>query len=519
MAKSTKSTKRVMTEQAADLAQSKKYYPGGNVPPADCCESISENLEKISESQQYLGDALTEGVNVRLKKPVPPDRTDSVNDFQQQWNQLMSGGPVAALKSGGSSVKPQVDFFEYKDLVDDVLSCNPGNLGSPNLINPCDPNPANAVFSSNNDKNQFLRYAAINSSQAYSLIYYTTQVYVHSRLGLPNNILPPNGVQQYVQYVEQRVSQLAANRGNSGFLANRELIPVELIWSYWHEEGMLVQSMNAIIRRFQNIRNGNSDPLLNLEVDPLRPLSNILWGYIQQLPFRLTIQRRAYEYDHHYGLRLIGNAIPNFNPADSRSKFLEAYHNLLYKCTIYFKESDDNTITADPFPLINSLADVHRQLAEGMHNQYSELPVTSRVEMMVDQYILSRPEMAEFLRGRAMVVYDEPWMSQVDTMKTLQGWTKTSISYYYDLAQLGEEILLSIRFTPWTQSGIPSSLAGAWATALRDSIQKYIYSYQVVTGIDLSVDKVNLQRSDVGIMPSVLIAKKYQREKMYSKIR
>ena len=29
---------------------------------------------------------------------------------------------------------------------------------------------------------------------------------------------------------------------------------MELIWSYWHEEGMLVQSMNAITRRFQNIR-------------------------------------------------------------------------------------------------------------------------------------------------------------------------------------------------------------------------------------------------------------------------
>ena len=29
---------------------------------------------------------------------------------------------------------------------------------------------------------------------------------------------------------------------------------LELIWSYWHEEGMLVQTMNAISRRFQNRR-------------------------------------------------------------------------------------------------------------------------------------------------------------------------------------------------------------------------------------------------------------------------
>ena len=29
---------------------------------------------------------------------------------------------------------------------------------------------------------------------------------------------------------------------------------LELIWSYWQEEGMLVQTMNALARRFQNIR-------------------------------------------------------------------------------------------------------------------------------------------------------------------------------------------------------------------------------------------------------------------------
>ena len=33
---------------------------------------------------------------------------------------------------------------------------------------------------------------------------------------------------------------------------------LELIWSYWHEEGMLVQTMNSITRRFQNVRAGES---------------------------------------------------------------------------------------------------------------------------------------------------------------------------------------------------------------------------------------------------------------------
>ena len=41
-----------------------------------------------------------------------------------------------------------------------------------------------------------------------------------------------------------------------GALSSRVTAPclLELIWSYWHEEGMLVQTMNAVARRFQNVR-------------------------------------------------------------------------------------------------------------------------------------------------------------------------------------------------------------------------------------------------------------------------
>src|SRR5262249_13761932 len=59
---------------------------------------------------------------------------------------------------------------------------------------------------------------------------------------------------------------------------------LELMWSYWHEEGMLVQSLNAISQRFQNVR-GTSSALNQIETSPLRPLANLLWGYIQDEPF------------------------------------------------------------------------------------------------------------------------------------------------------------------------------------------------------------------------------------------
>ena len=76
-----------------------------------------------------------------------------------------------------------------------------------------------------------------------------------------------------------------------GVLQHRLTSPslIELIWSYWHEEGMLVQTMNAIARRFQNRRGSSHDPLGELEFDPVRPLSNIIWGFIQDEHNRLTV--------------------------------------------------------------------------------------------------------------------------------------------------------------------------------------------------------------------------------------
>ena len=121
---------------------------------------------------------------------------------------------------------------------------------------------------------------------------------------------------------------------------------IELIWSYWHEQGMLVQAMNAIAMRFQNKRSPElADALLHLALDPLRPLSNLIWGWVQDEGNRLTVSRRAYEYDQEYGLTLTGKAVPDVKSIDRRSRFIECFHNLLRECTAFFKERDDLTVT------------------------------------------------------------------------------------------------------------------------------------------------------------------------------
>jgi hypothetical protein len=291
-------------------------------------------------------------------------------------------------------------------------------------------------------------------------------------------------------------------------MRNRFTCPslLELIWSYWHEEGMLVQTMNAICLRFQNRRGpAEHDPLANLEIDPLRPLNNILWGYIQDEYARLTVLRRACEYDHHYGVKLNGRAVPELRSADSRSKFIEAFHNLLYRVSVFYRADADTTVIADGFQLLNSLREVHLLLAEGAHNQFGDLPWTARAEMLMMQWMLARPEIREFLRGRAMVPNQESWMGQVDAMKRLQGWTDTSITHFRNLAVFGEQILLSVRYGDWSDIN-DQDFAKTWARYWRPEIQNYIYAYLSATGVDLSEDTVDARRAaNRYIQPSALL--------------
>lgn len=284
-----------------------------------------------------------------------------------------------------------------------------------------------------------------------------------------------------------------AGKGLSSAYSGRWENPsmLELIWSYWHEEGMQCQAMNAIALRFQNRRSrAGRDPLAALDIDPLRPLGNLIWGWVESSYKRLTVERRAYEYDHHYGITLIGRAVPALRSADSRSKFLEAFHALLNLTHRFYLEAADTTRIPDGFPLLNALREVHLILSEGAHNQFGDLPWTSRVEMLIEQWLLARPEMREFLRGRAMVPYAEGWMNQVDTMKKLQGWTDVSVTHFHDLATCGEAVLLSVRHGPWATTNDQTD-AIDWALYWRPEIQRYLHAYRAATGADLTLEPLD----------------------------
>ena len=284
---------------------------------------------------------------------------------------------------------------------------------------------------------------------------------------------------------------------------------IELIFNYWIEQGALVQTMNAVLLRFQNRRRGDRDPLVNLTLDPLRPLGNLLWGRLQDEPQHLSVSRRAHQYKYVYGLSLFGRAVADVAPVESRDEFIESFHTLLHKTAGFYREDADTTMVADGFPLLQALKDLHQVLAQSHDNQGPDLTHQARAEALADQYLLARSEMRDFLRGRAMVPYVEPWMPQVDTMKRLQGWLPNlSVNHFQILATTGEQLLLSVRYGDWT-AVIDQAAAVNWARYWKPEVQNYLHSYAAVTGVDLSADVTDVRRAeDRDAQPSMHLRKR-----------
>jgi hypothetical protein len=127
--------------------------------------------------------------------------------------------------------------------------------------------------------------------------------------------------------------------------------------------------------------------------------------------------------------------------------------------------------------------------------------------MMMQQLILARPEMREFFSSRPGVVYPEPWMERIESAKTLLGLEGPNVLHMHYLATMGERLLLSIRFHPWS-STVDAGVAANWARAFRSDVQGYIHSYRAATGVDLSASAV-AERIDA-TMPALLLRRRHE---------
>jgi hypothetical protein len=286
---------------------------------------------------------------------------------------------------------------------------------------------------------------------------------------------------------------------------------VELIWNFWQESGMLVQTLNLILARFQNrVTPGGYSPLDRFDLTPLAPLHALIYAFVDDEQHRMTVRRRAAEYEYEYGLKLIGKAIPPSSTiVERRSGFLEKFHQVLYLAHIFFKEDDDLTVRADAFPLWTALRDCHLELSGGSHNQYGQMAVNARAEFLEMQFLLAQPEMHVFLGGKPMTPYPEPWMDRVDRMKDIQsGWPAASVMHFNDLARIGERLVLTIRLGSWADgANTDADTARGWAALFRGEIQQYVAAYRSVTGVDLS-------REPNATQPATLIWQRAQEQRL-----
>lgn len=278
-----------------------------------------------------------------------------------------------------------------------------------------------------------------------------------------------------------------AREDNRLFFAGIEHpLMIELFHEYWLEQGMMMQTIESVSQRFQNNRSiGDRDALANFQIDPLRPLNTVLYAWDRAKPDRLTVQQRALEYLYGYGMPLSTRGVSRIRPAEVRSNFLNAFHNLLYRVTVFYKEDAETIRISDGFPTLTALKEVHLVLSQGAHNSFFGTTFQARAETLMMQFMLARPEMRDFLQSRPMVTYEAAWMPQVDAMKTLQGWDDLSITYYNDLAVYGEQLLLSIRFGDWAVVDHEDS-AKHWARTFKRVVLGFVNAYRAVTGLDLT---------------------------------
>jgi hypothetical protein len=110
--------------------------------------------------------------------------------------------------------------------------------------------------------------------------------------------------------------------------------------------------------------------------------------------------------------------------------------------------------------------------------------------MLIEQWMLARPEMGEFLRGRHMVPYKEEWMGAVDAMRKLQGWGDVTVTHFGELAIYGEQVLLSVRYGDWINVNDERN-AKNWARYWKPEVQGYVHAYRAAVGKDLTKEPVD----------------------------
>ena len=303
-----------------------------------------------------------------------------------------------------------------------------------------------------------------------------------------------------------------------GILKDKLVRPsfLELIWSYWHEQGMLVQTLNEYRRALPE------SPWPRAARPPCgarhRPAAAVEQPALGLYPGRAAPSvRRPARLRVRPPLR--AHALREGRPPDPRGRQPVAIPGGVPQPPtpdgrlLQGGRRHDDQGRPVPGP---QRAQRGAPAAHGGAVQPVRRPAVDRPPGDADAAVAARaPGVPIVPADRVMVAYPEPWMDRVDSMKKMQGWTEVSVRHFRDLGVTGEPILLSIRFGNWSVTIDPNQ-AGNWARFWRQEIQWYIESYHTVTGIDLSSDMSDVRAAETAAarsqQPSVHIGRRMARQ-------
>ena len=311
-------------------------------------------------------------------------------------------------------------------------------------------------------------------------------------LSKENNVLLP-----YLKIISDRLSDLPLKSANDingncyGILRSKLTGPLalELIWSYWHEEGMLVQTLNAdpgpVPEPAPRCRSRPAGPLRSRPAAAAeQPASG---AGPRTSSHRLTVRRRAAEYEHEYGLTLLGRAVPDRRlGGHAGRRFLQSFHTLLHLRYLFFKEDDDTTVIADGVPAAQRAAgdasDPGRGRAQPVRRHAVRGPGGDADHAVDagpagDARVPRRPD-----HGAVRGAVDGPGRLD-EAAPGLDGRQRHPLPRSGCLRRAAR--CCRSGYGNWSVVNDPQQAAN-WARYWRPEIQRYIHAYRAATGVDLN---------------------------------
>lgn len=288
----------------------------------------------------------------------------------------------------------------------------------------------------------------------------------------------------------------------------------DLIWSYWMSLAGLTETMNAVVDCYRRKSNERTALLSDVRFDLLRPIGNLLSGYARDTEIPITHEEYLVELQAQYGLMLPEHAELDIQGMQSDTSFLGALHNVIGGSGKLLRDRLNKTLDVDTHSLGRILGNMNVRLAMGAHNQLWEVTRRIRRDMLVQQWILSRPEVTEFLRVPAMVDMREGWMSALAAYRDRKNQQSRSASrsgnygsvsgnssqsalvvqQFHRLACKSEIMVLGARWGGWSNEDMVGKSAEGWLNEVQHDIKDYISDYREVTRlVNLDVETADPQ--------------------------